>query len=72
LIANTYLNYLPDQRMRAQEFAVLAHLIADLPLRQVTPHQNTAQLSKLCHAILDDFREFSSAPADDRRNVQYL
>jgi hypothetical protein len=72
LTANTYLNCLLDQRMRAQEFAVLAQLITDVAVRQVIPHQNSVQVSKLCHAILDDFRDLSSIAADNRRNVQYL
>ncbi|MDH3444334.1 MAG: serine/threonine protein kinase [Deltaproteobacteria bacterium] len=55
LVANTYANKLLDDAMRAQEFAVLCQLMADVPVRQVTPHIDSSRLSQLCHTILEDF-----------------
>lgn len=55
LVANTYANSLLDKGMRAQEFDLLSRVVANVPLRGVTPHANPAYLSKLCDVILDDF-----------------
>lgn len=64
LVGNTYANYLLDQEMRAQEFADLSRLVEHVPLRQVIPHGDPAQLSRLCHTILDDFRLLTNSAPD--------
>jgi hypothetical protein len=56
LVANTYTNYLLDQRMRAREFNLLGRLVINTPLRRLKPHSDPARLAELCHFILDDFR----------------
>lgn len=62
LVANTYVNYLLDQRMRAQEFDLLGRLVTRIPLRRVFGHQDPACL-KLCHVILDDFCSRATLPS---------
>lgn len=62
LTANTYANRLIDKTMRAREFKLLSCLVASVPLRRVTPHQNPAYLSKLCEVILDDFQVLTAEP----------
>ncbi len=56
LVANTYTNYLLDQEMRAREFDLLGRLIANVPVRRITPHSDPARLPDLCRTILDDFQ----------------
>jgi hypothetical protein len=60
LVANTYTNYLLDPSQRAEEFQFLARLINAVPMRQVIPHTNPGSLTKLCDAILDDYRAMAS------------
>jgi len=56
LVANSYVNYLLDRRMRAEEFDVLGRLAAHIPLRQVRAHEDPAHLEELSDVILYDFR----------------
>ncbi len=56
LVANTYVNYLLDTKMRANEFVDLSRVLSSVPLRHVTPHTEPSELSKLCDVILSDFR----------------
>jgi len=56
LLANTYTNYLLDQRMRAREFDLLGRLVKNTPLRKLKPNSDPARLPELCQFILDDFR----------------
>jgi hypothetical protein len=56
LVANTYTNYLLDQKMRAREFDLLGRLVKNAPLRKLKPHSDPARLPQLCLFILDDFR----------------
>jgi hypothetical protein len=60
LVANAYMNYLPDREMRAQDFARLSRVAATVPLRQVTPHSDPARIFDLCRLILADFRSLSA------------
>jgi hypothetical protein len=55
LIANTYSNLLPDTGTRTPALRLLGRIAAHVPLRQVTPHEDVANLPALCGAILDDF-----------------
>lgn len=60
LVANTYVNYLLDRTMRAQEFEILGRLLARVPVRRVTPQADPATLPGLCEAILDDLAAIDS------------
>jgi len=54
LVGNSYVNYLLDRRMRADEFEVLGRLVKHVRLRRVVARADSANLSKLCDLILDD------------------
>ena len=54
LLANTYVSYLLEHRMRAREFEDLAALAAHVPLRRVRHPRNLADVRALCDAILRD------------------
>lgn len=54
LLANTYVGYLLDARMRAQEFELLTRLISNVPVRRVVPSADPAHISRLCRRILSD------------------
>ena len=55
LIANTYTNYLIDKRMQARQFDLLTRVLAEVPVRRVTPHADARRIQQLCDCILDDF-----------------
>lgn len=55
LVPNTYRCELLDKDLRAQEFAILARLVTQVPLRRLTPPADPAQLTEFCEAIIDDF-----------------
>jgi hypothetical protein len=59
LVANTYANYLLDSQMRAAEFAVLARLVRDVPIRLITAPDERNKLPQLADAILADFETLS-------------
>jgi hypothetical protein len=61
LLANTYANNLLDRRMRAEEFAVLDRLVANVPIRLLTPHHDVRRLEQLVACIRDDFRQLIGA-----------
>jgi hypothetical protein len=61
LIANTYMNCLPDRAMRRKEFDLLAALVARVPVRRVTPDPDPARIDKLCDAILEDAQSLTKA-----------
>ena len=54
LLANTYANNLLDRTMRAAEFAVLDRLVASVPIRVLTPHQDPARIAQLCEGVRQD------------------
>jgi hypothetical protein len=56
LVANTYATYLKNKSMRAQEFDLLRRILTHVPLRRVTPHADSAHLSRLCEIIVKDFQ----------------
>jgi hypothetical protein len=55
LIANTYATKLMDKQMRAREFELLTRVVAEVPVRRVTPHADPGRLNNLCDRILNDF-----------------
>ena len=55
LIENAYVSYLLDKIMRARDFDLLGRLVSSVPLRRVVPHTDSAYLSRLRDAIIDDF-----------------
>ena len=59
LVANTYATTLMDREMRAYEFGLLSRLAADVPIVQVTPSNNAADLGRLCDTIIEDFEALS-------------
>ena len=61
LVQNTYMNYVLDRAQRAQEFELLGRLVAQVPIRQVTPHVDPAHLAKLCGVLIEEFEVVSSA-----------
>jgi hypothetical protein len=54
LAADTYVNYLLDRAMLAQEFEVLAKLASLVPVRRVVARDELAAVAALCDAVLDD------------------
>jgi hypothetical protein len=54
LVANSYVSYLLDATMRAEEFACLGRVVSRVPVRRVVPPADPAQFSRLCACILDD------------------
>jgi len=67
LIANSYMNYLLDGTMRAQEFETFGRVVGDVPVRRVRPHQDPAYLLSLCGIILHDFLDFVPTTFASRR-----
>ena len=57
LIANAYGSLSLDGQMRAREFDLLGRIATRVPLHQITPHRDSAYLSKLCEIILDDCQQ---------------
>ncbi len=67
LIANTYTNYLMDKSMQARQFDLLTRVVANVPVRKVTPHADAGRLPQLCDCIDRDFASFKAH--DSRRAV---
>ena len=55
LIANTYTNYLMDKSMQGRQFDLLTRVLANVPVRKVTPHADAGRLQELCECIFRDF-----------------
>lgn len=53
LVANTSANYLLSPEMRAQEFALLARLLARTPVLRLVPHTDPARLRQLVSCVLE-------------------
>ncbi len=62
LLANTYANNLLDRALRAEEFAVLDRLLAEVPVRLLRPHQDPARLGQMCDLIERDFAQLRTRP----------
>jgi hypothetical protein len=54
LIANTYVNYALDERMRKAEFELIGRLVAAVPIRRVVPHVSPHKVWQLRDVILAD------------------
>lgn len=54
LLANTYMNYLPDRARRLREFQLLGRVLARVPLRCVEAAEDLSRLPDLCEAIARD------------------
>ena len=54
LLGNTYVSYLLEKPMRAQEFEDLASLNVNVPVRRVALPRDLSDVSGLCSAILAD------------------
>ena len=72
LLANTYANNLLDRAMRAEEFAVLDHLAASVPIRLLTPHQDPSRLGQLCALIQQDFLGLQQSPSVPGAGPEFL
>ena len=56
IVANSYASYLLDSPMRAVEFAQVSRLVAQCPVRRVTPSTDAARLGELVATIVDAAR----------------
>lgn len=54
LVANTYLNFLPDYAMRARDFALLGRLVPCVPVKRVRSSADCSNVKDLCQAIAED------------------
>ena len=61
LITGSYARRCLDPSQRAQEFDVLARLVANVPLRSLGPCDDIARIAGLCDTILRDFRRLTPA-----------
>ena len=60
LVTNTYTNYLIDKQLRAQEFELLSRVVAQIPVRQLTPHTEIGRLVETIELVVKDFRQHRS------------
>jgi hypothetical protein len=63
LLANTYVGYLLDAAMRAQELESLVQLVRSVPVRRVVSRTGPAHISGLCARILDDYEALACTPS---------
>jgi hypothetical protein len=56
VLRNTYMNHLPDQKMRCREFEVLTRVLAQVPVRRVRAAADPSMLFDLCETIAADAR----------------
>jgi len=62
LVANSYATGMLDKEMRAQEFPLLGRMLAGVPVRRVRPHEESAQIDRLCEVIRDSYRALRNKP----------
>lgn len=62
LVANSYATGMLDKDMRAQEFALLGRLLAAVPVRRVWPHEESAEIDRLCEVIREGYRALKNQP----------
>jgi hypothetical protein len=60
VLGNTYMNYLPDPKMRSREFNVLARVLEQVPVRRVRAAADPSMLFNLCETIAADARSLLS------------
>jgi hypothetical protein len=58
LVQNTYMNWLLEREQRAVEFDVLARLVAEVPVRRLTPNADARRIDALCELIEEDAKDF--------------
>jgi hypothetical protein len=63
LLGNTYMNYLPDPKMRRREFEVLGRVLAQVPVRRVRAAADPSMLFDLCETIAADTSRLLPSPA---------
>jgi hypothetical protein len=56
LVSDTYITYLLDKELRAQEFELLGRLVRKVRLRKLSPSSDMLRIEALCREIVDDFR----------------
>lgn len=61
LIANTYTTYLMDKPMRARGFELFGRILARVPVKELIPHTDPANIWKLCDMIIKDFEGLQPA-----------
>jgi hypothetical protein len=57
LLGNTYMNYLPDAKMRRHEFEVIRSALAQVPIRRVRAPADSSMLLDLCETIAADAKQ---------------
>jgi hypothetical protein len=63
VLGNTYMNHLPDPKMRSREFEVLGRALAQVPVRRVYAAADSSLLFDLCETIASDARALLSSTA---------
>lgn len=63
LLGNTYMNYLPDPKMRREEFEIIGRVLAQVPVRRVRPAADSSKVFDLCKTIAADARALLASPA---------
>jgi len=53
LVANSYATGMLDKEMRAQEFALLGRMLANVPLCRACSHEDPSRIERLCDVITD-------------------
>jgi hypothetical protein len=69
LVANSYATGMLDAEMRAQEFALLGRLLASVPVARIRPHQEPAEISRLCDAIRDGYQNLNIQTSPPPRRI---
>lgn len=70
LIANTYTTYLMDKPMRAKGFELFGRVLARVPVKELIPHTDPANIGKLCDIVIRDFEGLQPAerqPSDQSK-----
>jgi hypothetical protein len=63
VLGNTYMNHLPDPKLRCREFEVLGRVLAQVPVRRVRTPADSSMLFDLCETIASDARALLPSPA---------
>jgi hypothetical protein len=61
LLANAYGSYLLNEDMQRQDFQLLSHVAAQVPVRHVHPPADPSKVYALCNAIASNAREISQS-----------
>jgi len=63
LLPNTYATNILDAQMRAREFEILGRLVARVPVRKLSPSDDSTHLESLCEQVLADFQSLRGRAA---------